>query len=88
VTKRPLKKPRTTPPDARCLAIGCEDHAVRSYPFCTHHMHHAYVCAYDGCEKTIAAYNKSGYCYAHRWVPQKMARARRADEYERRKVGL
>ena len=66
-----------------CAVAGCARGTATVYPFCTDHMHRAYPCAVEGCAFMVAAYNKSGYCYDHRWVAQKVKRMARADEAEK-----
>ena len=63
-----------------CAVAGCARGTATVYPFCTDHMHRAYPCAVEGCGFMVAAYNKSGYCYDHRWVAQKVKRMARAAE--------
>lgn len=64
-----------------CTFPGCEKHQTKTYPYCAEHMHRANQCKFDDCERPIAAYNKSGYCYDHRWYAQKEARAARITVY-------
>lgn len=67
-----------------CAVADCGKPSTSTYVFCVDHMHRAYPCAVQGCERPISAYNKSGYCYDHRWVAQKVARMKLADERDAR----
>ena len=68
-----------------CATNGCTDYAIEFHEFCHYHIHRAYPCAMEACPNMISDYNKSGYCYDHRWVAQKMRRLKRAEEIENNK---
>ena len=63
-----------------CAVAGCGIKTATDFVFCVDHMHRAYPCGFEGCPNTIAAYNKSGYCYTHRWIPQKLKRIALTEE--------
>lgn len=71
-----------------CAVAGCARGTATVYPFCTDHMHRAYPCAVEGCGFMVAAYNKSGYCYDHRWVAQKVKRMAHANEAEKMRATI
>ena len=71
-----------------CAVAGCTRNTATVYSFCTDHMHRAYPCAVKDCGFMVAAYNKSGYCYDHRWVAQKVKRMARAEEAEKMRATI
>ena len=62
----------------RCQAVGCDKPAGKRGVYCTEHVHRLRPCGFEGCETMIAAYNRSGFCGAHKWFSQKLKRASRA----------
>lgn len=60
-----------------CQAPGCQAVAGKNMPYCAEHVHRLKPCGFEGCDKQVAAYNRSGYCGDHKWYWQKLKRARR-----------